>query len=205
MSNMPASSPVSLLRELSVPLILGVVAAPAWANISPDSYQAFVHTRIIGSVNLRFLVNELFLAFFFGMAAVEITDSFVAGGGLTPPRKAITPLPATAGGVIGPVGVYLALNAFVGSPALSRGWGIGTATDIALAWLAARFLFGKSHPAIPFLLLLAIADDAVGLAIIAIFYSDPAHPVFLRPLLLVGLGMFLALGLRRAGVRNYWP
>ena len=40
-----------------------------------------------------------------------------------------------------------------GDASLSKGWGIPTATDIALAWLVARAVFGKGHPAIDFLLL----------------------------------------------------
>ena len=35
----------------------------------------------------------------------------------------------------------------------------------------------KGHPAINFLLLLAIVDDAIGLGIIAVFYGDPQNPV----------------------------
>lgn len=38
-------------------------------------------------------------------------------------------------------------------------------------------VFGPGHPAINYLLLLAIADDALGMAIIAIAYPDPIHPV----------------------------
>ena len=63
------------------------------------------------------------------------------------------------------------------------GWGVPTATDISLAWMPAasaflsipqtawhiapRFailVFGAGHPAINYLLLLAIADDALGMA-----------------------------------------
>ena len=203
---MRRSSPVStnLLREFSIPLITGVVVALVWANIEPISYRAVVHTPLLGRVTLDFLVNEVFMAFFFGIAAVEITDSLLPGGSLNPPRKAVTPLLATAGGVVGPVGVYFLLNAMFGSPALVRGWGIPTATDIALAWLVARVAFGRTHPAVSFLLLLAIADDAIGLAIIAVFYPDPTHPVSLPPLLLAVAGMLVVVGLRRFGVRNYW-
>ena len=86
---------------------------------------------------------------------------------------------ATLGGVIGPAFVYLALNHFIGSAELLRGWGIPTATDIAFAWLVARTVFGVDHPAISFLLLLAVADDGIGLAIIAVFYPDPLLPVAL--------------------------
>ena len=71
------------------------------------------------------------------------------------------------GGVVGPIGVFLALNATMGSPEWIKGWGVPTATDIALAWLVIRLLFGARHPAVSFLLLLAVADDAIGLGIIA--------------------------------------
>jgi NhaA family Na+:H+ antiporter len=196
---------VSLLREFSIPLIVGVVVALIWANVSPQAYVAFVHHPFLPHVNMRFLVNELFMAMFFGIAAVEITDSLSPGGSLNPAKKAVTPLLATAGGVLGPVGVYFLLNHLFGSPELHRGWGIGAATDIALAWLVARLVFGKTHPAISFLLLLAIADDAIGLVIIAVFYPDPNHPVFVPALAITLLGAAIAFALRRARVTSYWP
>ncbi|MCA9051449.1 MAG: Na+/H+ antiporter NhaA, partial [Planctomycetaceae bacterium] len=69
-------------------------------------------------------------------------------------RKAVNPLFGTVGGVIGPIGVFLLLNSLTGSPTWIRGWGVPTATDIALAWLVIKFLFGARHPAVSFLLLL---------------------------------------------------
>jgi NhaA family Na+:H+ antiporter len=89
--------------------------------------------------------------------------------------------------------------------ALRRGWGVPTATDIALAWLVARTVFGRGHPAINFLLLLAIADDAIGLVIIAVFYGDPTQPAEPIFLLLVLAAMALAFGLRALGVRHWVP
>src|SRR5262249_45628762 len=67
----------------------------------------------------------------------------------------------------------------------------------------ARVIFPAVHPAIPFLLLLAIADDALGLVILAIFY--PSGPMSFRWLLfLMAAGILLGLWLRRSGVRNFW-
>jgi len=195
----------NLLMEFSVPLLSGVVVALAWANLAPSGYHHFIHAPMLGTRSFHFLTNELFMVLFFGMAAVEITKSCIPGGDLYPLRKAINPLMATLGGVIGPVLVYLGLNAVIGDPTLTRGWGIPTATDIALAWLVASLVFGRRHPAIAFLLLLAIVDDAIGLAIIAVFYPDPLHPIALQWLGLTLAGMGVAFLLRRGKAASYWP
>ena len=196
---------MNFLREFSVPLVSGVVLALVWANLDPASYHHFNYTPLVGSLSFHFMSNDIFMVLFFGIAAVEITQSCLPGGALNPFSRAMNPLLATLGGVIGPALIYTFLNALLGTPELARGWGIPTATDIALAWLAARVVFGSAHPAVSFLLLLAVADDAIGLAIIALFYPDPLHPVTPVWLFLTLGGMAAAYGLRRLDVRGYWP
>ncbi|MGR3491658.1 MAG: Na+/H+ antiporter NhaA, partial [Shimia sp.] len=111
-------------------------------------------------------------------------------------RKAATPLFATAGGMFGPIAVYLGLAALLGSEtysAVANGWAIPTATDIAFSYLVGRLVFGAGHPAVRFLLLLAIADDAAGLIILAIFYpSGDLAPAWLLLTLGAAVGTFLA-------------
>lgn len=201
---MTLNKTVNLLRDFSVPLIMGVISALVWANISPQSYREIMEYEMFLGLNLHFLVNDVFMVFFFAMAGVEIVQSLMPGGDLNPINKAINPLFATLGGVIGPVIVYLGLNSLIGSTELTKGWGIPTATDIALAWLLARFIFGAAHPAVKFLLLLAIADDAIGLVIIALFYPDPLHPVEPIWLLAVLAGMGMAYFLRKMKITSYW-
>jgi len=196
---------INLLREFSLPLLIGVLVALGWANYSLTGYERFLQYPFLGTLTFHFLANDIFMVFFFGIAAVEITQSFLPGGDLYPLKRSVNPLLATAGGVIGPIVVYLALNNYMGTTALLRGWGIPTATDIAFAWLVARIVFGGSHPAVSFLLLLAVADDGIGLAIIAFFYPNPLMPVEARWIALVGAGMLAAYLLRRARVRSYWP
>ncbi|ADY55516.1 sodium/proton antiporter, NhaA family [Syntrophobotulus glycolicus DSM 8271] len=196
---------ISLLREFSIPLISGVLIALIWANAAPASYHHFVDNKIWGDFTLHFFVNDLFMVFFFAIAAVEITQSLLPGGDLNPLKRAINPMMATLGGIAGPALLYLALNTFMGSQELVRGWGIPTATDIALAWLVARLVFGAAHPAVSFLLLLAIADDGIGLIIIALFYPDPANPVVPVWLLCTLAGMLIALALKKGKVKSYWP
>jgi NhaA family Na+:H+ antiporter len=102
-----------------------------------------------------------------------------------------------------PAGIYLASAFALDHSEMVRGWAIPTATDIAFSYLAARLIFPRGHSAIPFLLLLAIADDAMGLIILAVFYpSGELAPGMLFGLL--GPAMALAYLLRRGGVTNFW-
>ena len=208
---------LAAIQDYSLPLIFGVFAALAAANLYHDDYHHWVHGNLFGELtllghelSLHFLINDIFMVFFFGIAAKEITDAILPGGSLNPPSKAINPLLGTVGGVLGPVGVFLALVAVfhkgdANYAEIANGWGVPTATDIALAWLAARLVFGARHSAVNFLLLLAVADDAIGLGIIAVAYPDPAHPVEITNLLWTLGGMGVALGLRLAKVQNWVP
>ncbi len=198
---------VNRLSEFSVPLILGVIVAILFSNMYPHTYHEIVHHKFISGAywsTLHFLVNDIFMVFFFGIATVEIVESFLKGGALNPIRKAVNPLFGTIGGVIGPVAVFFILTALFGITELNKGWGIPTATDIALAWLAAKLIFGASHPAINFLLLLAIVDDAIGLGIIAIFYGDPNHPANPVQLLFVLAAMAIGFIMNKKNIQS-WP
>lgn len=204
----PRSKSIAILQEFSIPLIAGVATAVVLANLAPHFYHVLAHGSPFGEgshLNLHFVMNDLFMALFFGLAAKEITEACLPGGALNPPKKAINPLLGTVGGVLGPVGVFFAWVWFTGDSTIAGGWGIPTATDIALAWLVARMVFGKSHPAVSFLLLLAVADDGIGLGIIAIFYPDPAHPVEPIFLVLVGAAAAVAFVMRKSKVTSFWP
>ena len=177
----------SFVTEYSLLLIGGAAIALVWANLAFESYNGVVgfvilEDTVIGHAHLEdgelhrtltlgFLVNDMLMAFFFAIAAKEVWEGMILKNGELRGRKALTPLVATAGGMIGPALVYLLTAALLGVYSeISRGWAIPTATDIAFSYLVGRIVFGAGHPAIRFLLLLAIADDAGGLAILAIFY-----------------------------------
>lgn len=228
----------NILQEFSIPLIIGVVAGLIVANVNEEIYKDIVGWRFFGEkavfmghpIDLKFLINDIFMVLFFGIAAKEITESILPGGALNPPSKAINPLLGTLGGVLGPV-VFFFIFAVLYMPQMEhisdvsgaigtafqaptkelyqsqevifRGWGIPTATDIALAWLVAKVVFGGNHPAVGFLLLLAVADDAIGLGIIAVFYPDPEHPPAPAWLGLVFLGMMVSYALRRQNVQRW--
>jgi len=178
-------------------LVLGTGAALVWANLSHDSYEQL-------TLPLHFVVNDIGMAFFFALAAKEVVEATAPDGALYSPRRASLPLIAAIGGMAGPAVIYLTLAHALGLPELLRGWAIPSATDIAFSYLVARWILGGSHPVIPFLLLLAIADDAIGLIIIAVFYpAGPVRPVEFVAILAIALG--IAWQLRRRRTQNFWP
>ncbi len=190
------------LSEYSLLLVLGALLALVWANTDPHGYHHFVESPLVANnwigvhyddwaaawgehaenlvapgptrvLTLHYLINDVLMALFFAVAGKEVWEAVVLKEGSLRGAKALTPLIATAGGMLGPVTVYLGLALFMGSEtynAVANGWAIPTATDIAFSYLVGRLIFGAGHPAVRFLLLLAIADDAAGLIILAIFY-----------------------------------
>lgn len=208
----------------SILLIAGALVALVWANTDTEGYQRMVDYPLwfnnwvgtdatgwlvshgarygiadLGDVSrvlsVHFLVNDMLMALFFAIAAKEVWEAIILKNGSLRGRKAATPLIATAGGMLGPVAVYLGLAAFLGSDvyeAVARGWAVPTATDIAFSYLVGRMVFGAGHPAVRFLLLLAIADDAAGLVILALFYPSAAFaPEWLLLSLGAALGVFV--------------
>jgi NhaA family Na+:H+ antiporter len=185
----------SILNSLLM-LPLGCVLALVWANTLPESYYRFSHA-------LEFPVNEVGGVFFFALIAREVVEATLSGGVLHPWRRAALPVAAAAGGVIGPVIIYLAFLSCVDEPMLAQAWVVTAAIDVAACYLVGRAIFGR-HPAVPFLLLLAMASDAMGLAVIATVNSAATSSV-LSGLGLVALAVGLAIVMRQRGVASFWP
>ncbi|WP_166870448.1 Na+/H+ antiporter NhaA [Salinibacterium sp. ZJ450] len=183
-------------------LVAAAVIALIWAN-SPasDSYFA-LRDFTIGyepwhlNLSLGAWAADGLLAVFFFLVGLELKREFVAGD-LRDFRKAMVPVAAAVGGVAVPALIYAAIN--WGDPEAIRGWAIPTATDIAFA-VAVLAVIGSHLPSALriFLLTLAVVDDLLAIAIIAVFYTTDIAPV---PLLLflvpVAIYAFLAQKYRR--------
>ncbi|MGH3408533.1 MAG: Na+/H+ antiporter NhaA [Streptosporangiaceae bacterium] len=184
-------------------LLIATLAALGWANFDASGYEAWWHTELsihAGtldlSLDLRKWVNSGLMAFFFLVAGLEARREFDMGE-LRERRRLALPLVAGLGGMIVPIGIYLAINAGQGS---AHGWGAAMSTDTAFA-LGMLALVGRQLPdrVRTYLLTFAIVDDLVGIAIIAFVYSGPLT----WPPLVVGVALLAAsLVLRRWDLRN---
>lgn len=195
--NTTRSGLARFVLDNSLLLLAGTGAAVVWANLDFRSYDRVAHP-------LHFVVNDIGMVFFFALAAKEVFEATLPGGALASPRRALSPLAAAVGGMVLPALIYLGLTWARGPADLARGWAIPCATDIAFSAMVARIVFPAGHPAIPFLLLVAIADDALGLIILAIFYPSGALS-FSALAVLMAAAILLALFLRRRRVQSFWP
>ncbi|MEN8905326.1 MAG: Na+/H+ antiporter NhaA [Clostridiales bacterium] len=201
----------TFLLQNSFFLITGTVVAILMANLAYEPYTKIIHSEFslffkTYHFNFHFIVNDILMCFFFALAAKEICEALLPGGVLSSPKKAVTPLIATVGGVIGPACFYIIGLSILNAPELINGWAIPCATDIAFSYLVARIVFGNGHPAIPFLLLLAIADDAISLVILAVIYPQGQINLFVFVLCVVSAVLFNLIILRKVlKVNNFWP
>jgi Na+/H+ antiporter NhaA len=184
-------------------LLAAVLAALAWANIGPDSYEAFWGTPLsleLGShgvsLDLREWVNNGLMTLFFFVVGLEARREFDMGE-LRERRRVTLPLLVGIVGMLVPVAIYLGINS---GHASVHGWGAAMSTDTAFA-LGMLALIGSRLPAglRPFILTVTVVDDFVALCVIAIAYSDRISVAAL----VVALGIFgVILLVRAAGVRR---
>jgi Na+:H+ antiporter, NhaA family len=146
-------------------LPVGAFAAIAWANSRPASYFPFAHASALA-------VNDAALVVFFALITEELVEATVPGGALHTWRRIALALAAAAGGVAGSALAYLAyLSTGDELSVLGRGWPIPGAVDLAFAYVVARNIW-RRHPAIPFVLLIGIASNALGILV-----ADMRYPI----------------------------
>ncbi|MBL8772488.1 MAG: Na+/H+ antiporter NhaA [Phenylobacterium sp.] len=191
-------------------LVVAALAAVAWAN-SPwaASYYGFIHQPTpvrIGpfeeTMSLGGWVKSLLMPVFFFVVGLEIKYE-IARGELSNPRRLALPILAAAGGVAVPALVYLAVNG-VAADGRTAGWPIPTATDIAFALAALAAAGPRLPPTLRvFLLTIAILDDLVAVALIAVLYTTELRFPMLAAAAIT-TAVLAAMGRWRAAPYTFW-
>ncbi|MEC3876878.1 Na+/H+ antiporter NhaA [Chryseobacterium salviniae] len=175
-------------------LIFCVAVSLIIANTSAaESFQGFLDRKTGTDVfHLKYPVsiwiNDGLMAVFFLLVGLEIKRELVEGE-LSSFKNASLPIFAAMGGMLVPAVVYGILNY---GTTYSNGWGIPMATDIAFSLAIISLLGNKIPNSIKiFLAALAIVDDLGAILVIAIFYTDQIHWIYL--LLSLGVTVLLFL------------
>lgn len=189
----------------SATVLMGAAAvALAWANLAPASYADVWDTRVgldLGvwhiEEDVRHVVNDLLMAVFFYVVALEVKRELVFGS-LRDRRSAAVPTAAALGTMVGASLAYVAVN-LAGDGDL-RGWAIPIAADIAFA-LGVLALVGNRVPAElrAFMLTLAVVDDLGSIAVIALFFSAGVSISWLAAAVAFVVSILIA---QRLGIRS---
>lgn len=173
-------------------LLSGAALATVWVNLAPAAYYDAVEWRLLDldppgwispipvSLTPLSLVAEGLMALFLFFVGKELWEALVVERGALRGDRAVLPLGLTLGGMIGAGTVWVLVARLIETAeeaGFATGWQVPLGTDVALAFLIGRRVFGAGHPALHLLLLLAIATDILALVILGL-----THPVAgLRP------------------------
>jgi NhaA family Na+:H+ antiporter len=194
----------------------GLVLATLWVNLDPASYYDVIEYRLwaphLPSVlaltkpifSLQFITSQGLMALFIGLIAKELWEALVLShGALSGRHRRIMPLGAVLGGALGAVGVWLAIPNTAASPydlGSMSGWSLPIGSDVILCYVFGTWVFGKGHPALHLLLLIAIAFDILGLLGIAVTsLSQWVQPLWL------GLSVLALVAIWRFSSRHAHP
>jgi Na+/H+ antiporter NhaA len=184
-------------------LLAATIAALVWVNADASSYAHVWSTDLsirVGSAGIsqdvQHWVNDGLMTFFFFVVGLEARREFDLGE-LRERRRFALPLLAGIGGMLVPVGIYLAINAGHSS---THGWGTAMSTDTAFA-LGVLTLVGPrlSGRLRAFMLTVVVVDDVVALLVIATVFTSNVSAVGLAiaAAFLVAVLVFRQLGSRR--------
>lgn len=189
-------------------LLAAAVVALVWANSPWSSFYRAARATAVGADFLGLHLNltlgtwaaDGLLAIFFFVVGLELKREFVAGD-LRNPALAALPIAAAVGGMVVPGAIFVAITAQVGDGA-TRGWAIPVATDAAFA-VAVLAVISTHLPAAlrTFLLTLAVVDDLIAIAVIAVFFAKHIC-VWALLAALLPLGLFAVCVQRQ--VRHWW-
>lgn len=157
-------------------LIICVALSLLIANSSAgESFHYFLNSSL-GPYSLSVWINDGLMAVFFLLVGLEIKREIIEGE-LSSFKSASLPIFAALGGMLVPALIYFIFNS---GTDYAKGWGIPMATDIAFS-LAIISMLGRRVPASIkiFLAALAIVDDLGAILVIAIFYTDQIHWIYL--------------------------
>ncbi|HEU4449335.1 MAG TPA: Na+/H+ antiporter NhaA [Gaiellaceae bacterium] len=195
-----------LHREMGSASVLMAAALTAlvWANVAPATYEDLWETRFVLDVgvwrfdeDLRHVVNDVLMAIFFFVVALEVKRELVFGS-LRDRRSAAVPTAAAVGTMVGAALTYVAVN--LSGDGDLRGWAIPIATDIAFA-LGVLGLAGRRAPRElrAFMLTLAVVDDLGTILVIAVFFSNGVSLTWLGLAATAAISIVLA---ERVGIRS---
>ncbi len=191
------------LNHLAAALLFGAFLGTLHANLDPASYYDLIETRL-GGVSLPdllsstrapltplWLVGEVLMALFAFYLAKELWEAHRLERGPLRGMRATLPLLATLGGMAGAGLIWMGLTLLIEPPGMAQtrtGWLVPLGSEVLLAWVAGRAVFGAGHPALHLLLLISIGSNLAGLALLGVMLPAASLRLFWLALPVLAVG-----------------
>ena len=195
----------TFVRYFARALIGGAVVATVWVNWNAASYYDAIEFRLFDlhlpdwtgvqspTLSPISLVSDVLMSLFLFIIGKEFWEALVLEHGALAGRgRAAMPIGAIVGGVIGAVVVWTvsaSLFETAQEAAFATGWQVPIGSDVVMCYVFGRLAFGKDHPALHLLLLIAIAFDILGLLILGVTAPETGLRLFWLALPVAALGI----------------
>jgi len=178
-------------------LILCVLVSLFIANSSLGTGFQNILEGHLGPYSVSEWINDGLMTVFFLLVGLEIKREMLEGE-LSNIKNASLPIFAAIGGMLVPALIYAFFN---NGTEYAKGWGIPMATDIAFSLAIISMLSSRVPASIKiFLAALAIVDDLGAILVIAIFYTEQLHWIYL---LISGGILVLLILFNKFGVKKH--
>lgn len=203
----------STVRHHATALLGGIVTATLWVNLSPSSYYDAIEARLAifdlpsglsdlpVAITPMSIVSHLLMPLFLVFIAKELWEALVLERGPLAGRgRAALPVGAALGGMAGAVVLWLLVSALIETAeeaSFGTGWPVPLGSDAVLAYVFGLRVFGRGHMALHLLLLIAIAQDILGLLVLGLVVPvGDLDPVWLILPVLASGGVWVLYGRR---------
>jgi NhaA family Na+:H+ antiporter len=208
----PVTPASPYLHSYAKALLIGATLATVTVNIAPGLYYDTIEWYPFESAplyrlrlfypgfTLATLVSCLLMPLFVLLIGKEIWEALVLEHGGLRGKLATAPLAMVAGGMIGSALVWQGLTAGLETAEEAvdaTGWVMPFGSDMVLAFLFGRMIFGKGHAALQVLLFMCILDGLIGLLVSGIAAPISNNIRVLWLLLPLGAAVFGYLRLTR--------
>lgn len=172
-------------------LSLGILAALAWSAFDPSSYRRLVSsslsakwTQQLNVASFHDVVVNVAMTLFFYAIGLELARERRRGI-LADTRQAFAPIGAAVGGMVATVIISLLIAAMGHVTPLRAAWGVPMSTDVAFALaVIAAFRSRLPRDIRVFVLALAVADDVLGVVVLAVQHASHLRVLALALLML---------------------
>ena len=171
-------TPISpFLTRSAVALGAGIALATVFVAVAPGTYYDTMELRLLdlrefgnesSAITPLLIVTNLLMAAFFFLIGKELWEALTIERSGLAGKSALVPGIASLGGMAGSALVWMVLSALIETAeeaAGAPGWTVPIGSDVVLAYVFARQLFGPGHPALQLLLFITLASDIASLGL----------------------------------------